>query len=343
MVKILFFLPILLLVAFVNISVDPQGLYDCQKDKSQQEEYGIAKTLASGQDIQIFKGLDENLLQKYFIEDLTAIPDILVLGSSQIMGLGDNVFPGQRIINNSITNAALPDYLGIFDGYVKRGWYPKRVIILLSPQLITLPLYHSKWLTVKEDVDDMLQRLGQRAGPIKPPVLSPVWLNVFSFSYFQESVKKLRDTQTKVPKGLCLLLHDGRCLWQKVSSMNSKDRDIKTPNYMKQAQMAWGLKTDQNLENTLEKFILYMKVHHEQVTFCLLPFHPKQYQWLLDSPWPKRMDIIKIENYYRKLGQRLGVKIVGSYDPALGGFTQDDFYDAMHLKNEVLEKIFVNN
>ena len=34
----------------------------------------------------------------------------------------------------------------------------------------------------------MLERLGIRSAKIKQPVIPQAWLNIFSFSYFQESI-----------------------------------------------------------------------------------------------------------------------------------------------------------
>jgi hypothetical protein len=99
--KISLFIPVLLLIGIINVSVDPQGVYKKKANKYGLEEYHIAQALAAGKDVNLFRDIDDRLLQKYFVEDLTSAPDIVVLGGSQMMWIGNNVFPGSKVINNA--------------------------------------------------------------------------------------------------------------------------------------------------------------------------------------------------------------------------------------------------
>jgi hypothetical protein len=348
--KILLFIPLLLLVLAVNIQIDPADLYRNKTDKYKTPEYQVALALAAGRDMTINFPIDDRLLQKYFVEDLTAAPDTVVLGSSRSSWLGDNIFPDQKVINNSVLDAILADYLGIFEGYAKRNLYPKRVILVLDPQLIGYPLASVKWVSTKEDTYGMLDRLDISSEKIKAPLISQAWLNVFSFSYFQKSMKKWRDEHSRVGNDSLsdgqLLFRDGRRVWD----MRFLSRGTEEGRWITVRELYHGpwlqllrsqMRPDKDLEDVLERFIRYLMGHHIQVTLYLLPLHPQLYHMLLEpQKTPEVSNIVGFENYYHALAQKLNLKIIGSYDPAVYDLDGNDFYDGEHIRNETIEKIF---
>jgi hypothetical protein len=344
-VKILLFIPLLLMVVAVNILIDPAGLYRKMVHKYEQLEYHTAQALVKGENIRfVWRDIDDRLLQKYFIENMTSAPDIVILGSSHSMWLGDNIFLHKKVINNSVLRAALADYLGIFDGYVKKNLYPKRVVCLLDAQLIGSPMLSEGWLSIKDDTYDMLGRLGVHSEKIKPPVIRQAWLNAFSFSYFQESMKQLRykhSPRTNPSKEL--LFKDGRRSLGFFSVYTEKNRAelVREFFYEKNGKMLNQMKPDKELEGILEAFIRYLMERHIQVTLCLLPFHPDVYESFFEPQ--KRsggLDIVGVENYYRGLAQRLNLEIIGSYDPAVCNLEGKDFYDGDHIRDDAIERMF---
>jgi hypothetical protein len=232
----------------------------------------------------------------------------------------------------------LADYLGIFEGYARKNLYPSRVVLLLDPSLTLFPVVSERWVSIKEDASSMLQRLGVRSEKIKEPMIPQAWLNIFSFSYFQESVHTWR--------GGGFLFKDGRHLWDTEfrsrgpeKSRRMTIRDIYHGRYAQ--TIGKQTKPDQELEGILEDFIRYLTVHHIQVTLCLFPFHPEQYKSFLElQKRPGALDIVGLEHYYHGLAQRLNLDIVGSYDPAACHLDGRDFYDGDHIRNEAVEKMF---
>lgn len=336
--KILLFAPILLLVAAVNLYCDPAGLYKRITNNGGNYEYHAAQAMANGKKGILASYMDQRLLEKYFIESLNVAPDIVVLGSSRMMWVGANIFPGRNVINNSVPRAELADCLGIFDMYARKNLYPQRVILSFDPQLISLPVQSEQWLSIKEDTQDMLKRLNIRTEKIKEPLIPQAWANIFSFSYFQRSMQVLMHLffqgphpVNKIMNGV-LLFNDGRWL------------PYTDPSFMRNnpfaEELSYNMKPDKELEGILEAFMQYLKRHHVQVTLCLLPLQPQKYQSLIGPRKnPEALDVIGIEKYYRGLAQRLGLGIVGSYDPSVCNLNNSDFYDAEHVRQEVLERI----
>jgi len=357
--NIFLFVPILLMVGAVNIYVDPAGLYRKTVNKHESLEYHIAQALDEGKDVSLLKeDADDRLLQKYFVENMTVAPDIVILGSSHSMWLGNNIFPNKKVINNSVTRAVLPDYLGIFEGYAQKNLYPKRVILLLDPQLIGLPVISERWLSIKEDTYDMLARLRIRSEKIQPPLIPQAWLNIFSFSYFQTSIEDSWNKYKPLPMGenrakvhgfnqdgkWQVFLKDGRYL----RHMKTPSRDITTSRIQILRELLNGtnekllkqVRPDKELKDILEGFIRYLMGHHVQVTLCLLPFHPEVYKDFIGPQNKQRtLDIVGIEYYYHDLAKRLNLKVVGSYDPTACDLDGNDFYDGDHIRNDAIEKM----
>ena len=50
--------------------------------------------------------------------------------------------------------------------------------------------------------------------------------------------------------------------------------------------------------------------------------------------------VFETEKFIHKLGSANNVKIIGSFNPDICGVSEEDFMDAMHLKNKSIDKIF---
>jgi hypothetical protein len=286
------------------------------------------------------------------IEKLAAAPDMVIFGASNSMWLGHNIFPYAKVLNNSVSDVTLADYLGIFEAYEKKKLYPKRMLLVLNPQLIIYPLTSEGWLSIKEDMFSMLNRLNSHPQKIQEPLFSQVWLNIFSFKYFQNNIKEdLRNgnarsmpfNKNNAPRQL--FLNDGRRVWSYwILSLDSEQRRKKIIMQIQEGEFTRGLvmKPDKDLEGVLEKFIQHLMGRHIKVTLCLLPLHPLLYNSLLMTPNGGHggMDVVGIEHYYVSLAKRLNLEIFGSYDPAACNLDGEDFYDDTHIRNDVLERVF---
>lgn len=353
LVKILLFVPVLLMVMAVNIILDPANLYRKTVHQYESLEYHTAQALVEGKSVRIQQRvIDDRVLQKYFIENMITAPDIIILGSSHSVWLGDNIFSNKKVINNSVLRAGLADYLGIFEAYAKKDLYPKRVIFILDPQLTVFPLISANWVSIKGDTYSMLQRLGIRSAKIKQPVIPQAWLNIFSFSYFQEAIREWSGQHRQqthlvdgdVP-GVQLFLEDGRRLWDlKFFSRDiekSRRKTIKELEHFGYFHTLTPMKPDKELEAILESFIRYLVGHHIQVTLCLLPVHPEAYKSYLEHQGkPGFFDFVGVEQDYRGLAKRLDLEIIGSYNPDVCNLDDKDFYDGDHIRNDAIERMF---
>ncbi|MEJ0081062.1 MAG: hypothetical protein WDM78_08985 [Puia sp.] len=72
-----------------NYLVDPANIFT-----SKQYVAGIASILSLGHNVDNISNYNERLLQEQRVLKLTKTPDIMVLGSSRVMEIGSDFFPG---------------------------------------------------------------------------------------------------------------------------------------------------------------------------------------------------------------------------------------------------------
>jgi len=85
---------------------------------------------------------------------------------------------------------------------------------------------------------------------------------------------------------------------------------------------------------TLMKILKNAGVH---VTLYLAPYHPLSYDILIKNP---KYQLKQTEAYFRSYAKKHHLQLVGSYNPHLLGFTQEDFFDGMHCRFNAVKKIF---
>lgn len=89
-----------------------------------------------------------------------------------------------------------------------------------------------------------------------------------------------------------------------------------------------------------EEFIRYMQSRGVEIVFFLAPYHPFLYEYVSIYDVEDHAGFFEIEPYLRSFAAREGISIVGSYNPALLGLTEEDFFDGLHVRGSGIEKFF---
>jgi len=341
------FLPFFVFIGAMNFFVDPAHLY-----RSEKFEEGIAKIWASGQNVGNVDNYDQALVQKFYIARQKGLPDIAIIGSSRLMQIGNNIFPNKYVTNNSVSNASLLDYLGVLFNYDKKNEFPRVIILGIDPWLLDpKSIEDSWWGSFNEDTFAFLKKLDipLRTYSYGQPLIPPRITNLFSLSYFHESIKSIRKKIKNKPisdayfstnqeiADYYILLKDGR---------RSYPKSLRTMPVEKiDGLRTWAIHThyefrrpDPEWANALEKTVSYLQSKHANIVFFLSPFDPILYNSFVASAQKKF--IVEVENYYRDFAKKHHLKIVGSYDPSKFALTEEDFYDAIHPSKEAVEQIF---
>lgn len=346
--KILVLLPVIFIFAGFNYLIDPENLFSGEK-----YEKGIADDMLKGENVTGLYNYDERLLQKYFIAGMKSAPDVVVLGPSRTMLINADVLnvKNEEVINNSTSGPTIEDELAIFDMYIRKGWYPKKVIIGVDPYYLnekktTRKLYSS----IRDYYFDICDSIGVKAE--KDHEFFFKYRNLeklFLIQYFQESIlfaintgnkhsyegtdSKFNKTITKLPDGSIVY---GEKLREKTpeevaEGIKSINGDELT-SYFQPIE-----KYDQDYINKFEKFITFLRSKGIEVDLVMPPFHPL---WFEHFKKDNRFKLyLATEDFFRNYAHQNGLHFFGSLNPSVCGVSGSDFYDEMHLKAPGMSKV----
>lgn len=106
---------------------------------------------------------------------------------------------------------------------------------------------------------------------------------------------------------------------------------------------SWGIEkpfVDPGLVRELDHVFAALKERGVQIVIVLNPYHP--HVWKCVSAMT--CDAMQtVEPAVRELAQRQGLRVVGSYNPAVFGFAETDFRDDAHLSKDELRRVGFTN
>lgn len=351
------FLPFAIGLVSVNYFVDPAQIFN-----RNHYEQGIAEILLKGSNVADVSNRDERFLQKHYIAGLQKKKDIIVLGSSRSLQIRSASFPKKSFFNHGVSGATIEDYMAIFEMYLEKNMESDVVILGLDPWVLNKNNGQERW----ESTYDFYERFASKLGlNDKGFSVSFPWqtneffrikkyLQIFSLSYFQNSILYLRTetTANKDKKGkyyptdatdldVDVLLFDGSYSYKRAYRETSISEALKAAKDYAGRETVYSLGSFHELDGKLifkfEKFLDYLLSKDIKVIFFLPPYHPFLYAYLADSLKYNR--IVEAERYFRKVALENNIPVIGSYNPANCGLGEGDFYDAMHPKTEAVARL----
>ena len=188
----------------VNFFVDPANLFHHRTiQEGQSYEEHVAHQIISGYHVTNVETMDERLFQKHVISLLPSRtpPDVVILGSSRCQMIGDNIFPGKTVMNNGVTGATIEDLLAIVNMYDSLELPMNEIFIELSPWYLNDNNGQTRWKSISPDYTAFVNKLQlnehqKLEQPGNVSWIDPKVLELFSFEYFQQSVKHLLNRST---------------------------------------------------------------------------------------------------------------------------------------------------
>lgn len=335
------FSPILIAVAAINFVVDPANIFS-----GKAYVKGIADMLLNNQNVEGIYNYDERLLQKEMATRIPYTPEILVLGSSRTMEIGQTLFPNKKVWNAGVSHGWIKDVIAVFSAYTAKGTMPKTVIIGTDPWLVDA---HDgdEWKSIRVDYNRMAQKLalsdtvvGRMEG-IKSSVRKSKEL--LSPEYFQQSIKFIQKNGLSKYSATTALpdkggrLTDNTVYYERV--YRTKSASVvhqENMQFLKKHPEVWLSKPSEKNKAAFEAFLAYLLKQKIEVVFYMSPMHPDTYQHLM-----KRDGILTETNtYFRTLAQQHQIRVVGDLDPAVAQVTDAMFYDYFHCNREALARMF---
>ncbi len=345
--------PLGVLLVGVNYFVDPANLFS-----GGTYERGVAALLAKGQHVTNLRNFDERLLQKFSIATLPKRPPVLVIGSSRSMLIGENIYPQGTVHNGGVSGGVAEDLLAVYQMYTARGWHADTLVIGLDPWMLNDNHGQERWKTLATEALQMRRQLGAEAAGGEAEdglgnlVASGSTLaklgELLSLSYFQSAIKQLRDP-SKRPSAYRATNQAVNDEFTKhpdntisyARTYREQNSDDAARSYMANKPVYslgtyTGLSAD--VRNVLEKMVTDARSKGSVVVLFMAPYHPTVWKFLVSNP--DYQYVTKSEAWFRELAAREHLRLIGSFDPTPFNLTSADFYDGMHCKPEVVERLF---
>ncbi len=335
--------PILLFVVSVNYIGDAANLFSIGYEKK------IADEIIKGNNVTNVYNYDERLLEKHLINNSILCPDVLVIGSSRVMLLNSSHFQKQRIFNAGVSGASIEDLLAIYQMYLQKKCLPKKIILGLDPWTLNINNGQTRWKTLNQEYLISYNQLTNNSIVAKDEQIDSKYLQLVSPSYFKGSFKKMLivsskpiPTTTKINNTFTKLV-DGSITYDlEVRSATPDEIEKRAIDFISGDIYSIEKfdKLSPEIRFLLEKFIERLRSNHIEISFFLAPYHPKVYSFIAKSD--KYSKVIESENYFRDLGLKYGIKVIGSFNPNKLNMDNSYFYDGMHCNEKGIEKILIS-
>jgi len=311
----------------------------------------IAEQLLRNKNITGTVNFERRVIFKYYIDGLGKIPDGVVFGSSRVMMIDSTFFPNPNIfvLNCGVNSATLEDEMAIYDMFVKRGWYPKQIILGIDPYYFNDNNPQKLYGPIRTYYYDMCSRIGSQIPKDKEIIMEyGLYKDLFNPYCFQKSLlywvgtgnnhsytvtdNKYNDQSTIMPNG-CISYSKAQREWSQAES------DEFARSYLSDEVVYYKnfTRISPSISDKLEKFIDYLKSKGVNVSILYEPYHPICYQQLVTEPQYKIA--VTTENYCRQLALKKKISFFGSLNPAYLGLNNSDFYDGAHLRGEAVRKV----
>ena len=345
--KAAFMLPVLLLAPVVNYTVDPANLFAQQGE----QEAKIGEALLAGKNVVNFDRYDDRSIGAYLLRHRTGHPNVLVLGSSRTLNIRGNLFPRSKFVNGSMLASTVREVMAAYAIVHGKGMHPDTVVVGLDPWMVNADAYDVRWVAIKKDFDAALELLGVKNWPsYKGPEQTQSRIGaLFSADYFQQSIKSVTSGKQKPTwytssaeenEGFTRL-PEGSYTYGLVQR-NSTQAEIDEIAQKYAAEKIYMLNDNAKVDSThvyaITRLLQMIRKDGAVPILYLPPYHPIVYARLGTDP---RQKIVRdAEATLRQVASRLGIRVVGSYNPAAVGLSNADFYDGHHLRESGLAKLF---
>lgn len=341
----LLFLPLVLLLVCVNWYADPANVL--------QSGYEVraAEILASGQNAANLRNMDDRAFMRTYVELRTQPVGTLAIGSSHCMQMTTGLTGDPDFFCAGMTGADLRDCISVYRLFCEKGFAPQRVILVVDPWFFCENTLERRAMT--EGYAAFCAEHGFTPYGVDSSYLWERFMqkgNFFSIPYFQSSLEYLKKglhrnreivpTAEHLAEG-AMRRADGSYCYEaeyrnappEVVRQLAQDCITIPPEYVRNfTGITW------DLVEQLRAFLQEMQADGVQAAVMLAPYHPHYYAHMRESELYR--EILSMEGIVREMAEELGIPAFGSFDPAVCGLDETDFYDAQHCREEAMYRFY---
>lgn len=348
--RLLWFLPLLLIVILTNYFVDPAGIY---KSDSQF----MAASLLEGNNVYFHAGNgDERGIKRYLISEMPDYVDCVTVGPSLVFGVRTDAVQEDSFYNLAVSGADFYDILAQFGLMELYGKHCGRVVFCVDSYFFDETLYSTftRNETLKPYAEYMIGILNdEQCRAPEDSAFARFKAKVsqlFSISYFQSAVNWVSSSGVKEVLETILsdenwgvvgegyeggyYMTDGSLVYPKEVQNNSAEYvEEDARNYDIETQFSKNCHISSYSPETFEKLIRYLTQRDVEVDLYLFPLAPSLWNRIDNDEY---FILSELEAYAYDVAQRYDLKIEGSYNPYNLHMTDADFYDSRHMRHELL-------
>lgn len=327
---------ILSLIAWINARIDASQVI------TSHSHIQMAKLALDGNVVAVPENYNERVYQVAVIDEMSHIPDTIVIGSSRGMFLGVEITGFNNLYNNCVSGACMEDYYAILGLYEQKfSTFPKRVIIETSPWVFFAGNPEARWLE-NYTYSSSARRLFKKINEYELITTTKKENPYFSLPYFQYNITVLKT------KGLDAFNGDT----VKVSTNEAEAADYPDGSIRYKAELenrsesrleaVQSTNSGVNYENvndmtemsnediqSYENLINYLTDRGTEIIIYIQPFSITQCGYIYEQNTNPAFSVV--EEYLHELGRNKGITVVGGYDSRRYNITDNDFIDYMHL------------
>lgn len=325
-------------------------------EESFQLEARAATALVANHPIVFPSRVNESVLRWSLVERIETAPEIVLFGSSHGLQVASDNFGKHRFLNLSISGAMLADYLVSTEILTRREKRPVVWVVMVDAWLFNPDVDFQTWRARAMELRRMETTLSELSSPALYPLfrdrvdyylstrrkpeysLDPL-LRAFdrlARRQFDNVVVPDHDFQATImePDGALQPSSDK----QQITSDAVRSLALRQYSYSGDRHRYGNYsKVDEDLWKLFERWIQFLHRDNSRVVFVLSPYHPAIYPKILNHP---QNQLRGIETRTHELARKLGIPVIGSYDPDAVGVTESDFYDGDHLRESGLTRLF---
>jgi hypothetical protein len=290
--------------------------------------------------------MDERIFIKNRIIYENYNPQILVIGSSRVMQLGENEL-NKKTLNLSVSGASIEDQIAITEMALEK-FNPTTIYLAADPWLFHENNNQKRWRSIKADYNKALLNINLWSKEknnfnklrlineddeilninLNENILEKVFSKINLNSNFVMPAN-IKPTENK-----SLILRDGKRVYDLKYQNQKIEKNIIIYSSMKNYE--YSPLYFKNYDN----FISYLKNYHKkEVILVLSPYYKPSFE-LTVKTIPAYLEI---ENKFTNLAAKHKIKILGSYDSKLANCNNNEFYDSMHPKDLCMYKLIRKN
>ena len=327
--KSIFYLSSFMALFFILLS-SLTGNFFSPKSKG-SSEYKLANFIINNEKFYI-KNLNHRMFNKYRIYLEQKNPDTLVVGSSRVNTLGEDIFLNKKVLNLFVESATIEDHITMTTMALEK-FKPSTIILAAEPWLFNENYSDwrksSRWKIYKEEYKKSISKIEKSENSIEILDHKFVKKELSLYEKFLENLYakiNVNSNESLEPNKKSQSVLYGKAKWF------SEKKEIR-PTVIN--HFIDPYKKSSKKYELYEKFIKYLKNQNIEIILFLTPYENNSY----DLTIIKNKLLKNIEEDFIDFVNKNSIKILGSYDPRKAGCLSIEFHDYIHPNTKCTNKI----